>query len=500
MKFIVSNTFVHSTDQREVVILQYNNWDDFTYKTMFMAKYCDKNGNIHNIGNVKIGFVNMTGGKTIDYLPDEFQELPEDFFSLGQDEAYYENLSKFTDAKRREILKNLHDMAYNPALFAANEDDIVTRISLLRDISKFKVKYQFHRMSHGGARLTKYDFTYSKEQGDEGLCLNNPLSFKVSPDSNPPTNIHVLIGRNGTGKTTLLKNMVSAIRSVDNKYGKFKYENNFKSRFANVLCVAFSPFDDFSSLDGLSSSIPYSYIGLNKYSDNLLNNIDELFLEAFNNCMTNDRKRRLWHDSVTILKSDPTFAEHRLEAFVEASLEEDGYVIIDNGGVKSEFSKLSSGHKVVLLIITNCVDKIEEKSIVFMDEPENHLHPPLLSALIRALSNLLIDRNGVAIISTHSPIVLQEVPKSCVWTLRRSNNSLIPERLEMETFGAGIAQLSNEVFGFEVTNSGFHKILSDAVASGKDYDSIIEMFDDQLGDEARLHIRTLIALREDDKL
>ncbi len=137
-----------------------------------------------------------------------------------------------------------------------------------------------------------------------------------------------------------------------------------------------------------------------------------------------------------------------------------------------------------------------------MDEPENHLHPPLLAALIRALSNLLIDRNGVAIISTHSPIVLQEVPKSCVWTLRRINNQLIPERLDMETFGAGIGQLSNEVFGFEVTNSGFHKMLSDAVSSGKDYAKIIEMFNDQLGDEARLHLRTLLALKnnEEDKI
>lgn len=48
---------------------------------------------------------------------------------------------------------------------------------------------------------------------------------------------------------------------------------------------------------------------------------------------------------------------------------------------------------------------------MLIDEPEGHLHPPLLSAFVRALSELLVNRNGVAIIATHSPVVLQEVPR-----------------------------------------------------------------------------------------
>lgn len=59
------------------------------------------------------------------------------------------------------------------------------------------------------------------------------------------------------------------------------------------------------------------------------------------------------------------------------------------------------------------------KTLVLIDEPESHLHPPLLSAFIRALSDLLLDRNGLSIIATHSPVVLQEVPKRCVWKINR---------------------------------------------------------------------------------
>ena len=35
----------------------------------------------------------------------------------------------------------------------------------------------------------------------------------------------------------------------------------------------------------------------------------------------------------------------------------------------------------------------------------------------------------------------------------------ISERLEIETFGENVGLLTQEVFGLEVTNSGFHKIL-----------------------------------------
>ena len=71
-------------------------------------------------------------------------------------------------------------------------------------------------------------------------------------------------------------------------------------------------------------------------------------------------------------------------------------------------------------ILSGLINISALRTLVLLDEPEAHLHPPLLSAFTRALSDLLIYRNGVAIIATHSPVVLQEVPKSCVWKLRRS--------------------------------------------------------------------------------
>ena len=109
------------------------------------------------------------------------------------------------------------------------------------------------------------------------------------------------------------------------------------------------------------------------------------------------------------------------------------------------FGNLSSGHKIVLLTITRLVETVEERTLVLLDEPEAHLHPPLLSAFVRALSDLLVNRNGVAIIATHSPVVLQEVPASCAWKIRRTGQAFPAERPDIETFGENVGVLTREV-------------------------------------------------------
>ena len=136
--------------------------------------------------------------------------------------------------------------------------------------------------------------------------------------------------------------------------------------------------------------------------------------------------------------------------------------------------------------------------MVLIDEPEAHLHPPLLSAFTRTLSDLLIDTNSVAIIATHSPVVLQEVPKSCVWKLRRIGAEAKVERLSIESFGENVGTLTNEIFGLEVTESGYYKILTASVKENSSFRSVIRKFDGQLGMEAQAVVRSLIAINNPD--
>ena len=149
-----------------------------------------------------------------------------------------------------------------------------------------------------------------------------------------------------------------------------------------------------------------------------------------------------------------------------------------------------------LLIMTQLVATVEEKTLVLLDEPESHLHPPLLSAFIRALSNLLDNRNGVAIIATHSPVVLQEIPKSCVWKIERTGAITDSFRPKIETFGENVGTLTSEIFGLEVEKSGFHNLLTESVKRGGTYEDILKSYDNQLGREGRLLLKILIHLRD----
>ena len=110
----------------------------------------------------------------------------------------------------------------------------------------------------------------------------------------------------------------------------------------------------------------------------------------------------------------------------------------------------------------------------------------------------MVYRNGVAIIATHSPVILQEVPRSCVWKLRRIGSKSIAERPEIETFGENVGILTREVFGLEVTQSGFHKLIQVAVEKGNNFNDTMGMFDKELGAEARAILRALIIIRDSE--
>ena len=239
--------------------------------------------------------------------------------------------------------------------------------------------------------------------------------------------------------------------------------------------------------------MPFTYIGLT--SDNLYETLKNNFVKSLTNCQKSERKLELLEQALNILETDPIFERSNIKSLLEQ--QSDSTCDNNKNDVENAFKRLSSGHQVIMLTLVQLIDCITERSLVILDEPENHLHPPLLAAFIRALSELLIDRNGVALIATHSPVILQEVPKSCVWKINRNGYEVKAERLEIESFGATIGALTREVFGLEVRQSGFHKMLIDEVKKGLDYNSIIEKFKYELGDEARLLLRTLIILRDE---
>lgn len=492
------------------VYLIADNWNDwFRFKTLYDVTYVAEDGRRIEIGQVKVGQFNMAADQQRPDLPSVFDQLNDRFFSLGQDEVYYETLNALPPKLRETYLRALHDVAWDQDLFERTRDEEVMGVSLLRYLSPATVQGQFRRLARGEARLSRYAFSYTSPGVESPDNPPLALSFNVEPDSQPPMNVHVLIGRNGVGKTHLLNRMTRAL--VDEKAhpaetGSFQTEvlDNSGQLFAGVVSVSFSAFDSFAPLPDRKNrahGTAYTYVGL-KHSpppdgttprQGPKSDVDlaQEFAESVAACLKGSRLIR-WRRALEALEADPIFADADISELADEEL--------PDSEMESEavalFKELSSGHKIVLLMITRLVESVEERTLVLLDEPEAHLHPPLLSAFVRALSDLLTNRNGVALIATHSPVVLQEVPMGCVWKLRRSGRSLVADRPEMETFGENVGILTREVFGLEVTRSGFHRLIANSVRNATSYEEVLDSFGDRLGGEARGMVRALFAAQE----
>jgi hypothetical protein len=488
-----------------------DNWDDwFEFTTMFTLVVIDEHGVRHDPGSVKFGEFGMKEGQRRPAVPEEpFDDLGSAFFSVGQDEDYYATLNKLTEELRGRITSGLRDLAADLPLLDRALNERVTQLSLLRSVKEETIRGRFHRLVRGDADLSTFDFEYAFPAPVPGLVL----AFKVQPNSHPPTNIHVLIGRNGVGKTRCLYAMTRALvhrdaAAVD--VGAFMAPDPFSTddSFSSLVSVSFSAFDPFEPLWESASTphaIPYSYVGLRRppprqkqlTEDELrkerppktYRDLTAEFGGALRKCRMGPKRLR-WLNALETLDADPLFREASLSSVFEEDDEDESV-----SHAEATFGDLSSGHKVVLLTITRLVESVDERTLVLLDEPEAHLHPPLLSAFIRTLSNLLVQRNGVAIIATHSPVVLQEVPRTCVWMLRRSGRELNADRPSIETFGENVGILTSEVFGLEVTDSGFHKMIEQAVEGAESYESVLERFGSQLGAEGRAIARALVATR-----
>jgi len=504
----------------DTLVLTLRNWNDwYQYRTTFYVTYIDAEGARHDLGTTKIAkidhtYVNAEGGETP--LPRSFSELDgKRYVSVGQTAYYYESMrEQFGPAVSRDILRRLSDMAESPERLDSFAESGVVRESLMREVPAATIRNKFRRIVETGEATAAYAFTFTQEASDP-LLPSIELDFEVRPNSLPPTNVHALIGRNGSGKTTLLASIARTLlgeplsRPGD---GQLLTEDGNSLDVANLVYVSFSAFDEIHLPvlnKQLQWNIPYSYVGLRHIARQKAEplgrevpedlearkatlrpaDLREAFAESAHKLLEKGL-RKTWKSALATLESDPNFAEENISRLARSSM--------DAGNIRAEaraiWEPLSTGHKIVLLTITRLVETVTERTLVLMDEPEGHLHPPLLSALVRALSSLLMAQNGVAIVATHSPVVLQEVPRRCAYKVGKGQK---PMRPAIETFGEGVGILTSEVFSLEVVDAGYHRLLVDSMLELGSYEAVLEKFGHELGFEARALLRALSPVRAD---
>lgn len=123
-----------------------DNWDDYHFKTTFDLLYVDAGGEVREVGSVKIGRFGMTAPSTTS-VPDGFAALDGAFFSLGQDNTYYERLRELGADVQRTVLRALNDVAFDLDLFSRARNESVMGTSLLRAVSADTVVRRFRGMA-----------------------------------------------------------------------------------------------------------------------------------------------------------------------------------------------------------------------------------------------------------------------------------------------------------------------------------------------------------------
>ncbi len=367
MRFRLVGNYLEMTEPGGYLVA--DNWDDwFEYEiTYWLYIKEDSNSAPKCVERVKIAKRNQVERCT--KIPKCFEELGEDYVSVGFQEEYYEELNKGTH--REEILSALRDMAFDLNIYEQVKDDNVTRIALMREYTEMRLKRQIHRMAEGGARLTNYSFTYILHSVNPNTNKRDTMYFEVVPEKKPAQNIHVLVGKNGVGKTTIIKKMIFALEK-ENKDGVGEVVN---ADFANIVYISFSAFDDPIFEDGLAKplKIPYKFVGLINSNKTVKNTrrLTEEFVDSSFGFYYEASKMRLWKETMRILESDSLFLEKEIAAWVS---EEKRYQWSNNGKNKmpkevlkekhkeevfDKFLKLSSGHKIILLTLANLIDLVE---------------------------------------------------------------------------------------------------------------------------------------------
>jgi predicted ATPase len=483
-----------------VVYLTPDSWNDYGYVTSFHIKLWvirDKSKYV-DLGTVKILQHGQDGGSP--ELPKRFAELPEDYCSLGQSFAYYEMLHAMGESVWRPLLHGLRDVVLDPVLHGAFKDEKGFKNSLLRSSSAERALEDapvlFVEATKKVEKIgTKLELTFRTSLG--GSAISVPLTFDGK--SEIPERWSVVIGYNGSGKTRLLANIGMAASSEKSLAAKpqFGYFEDSGYSFGCIIALSYSAFDTFelprtsAQEDEQKLRRGYFYCGLRKRGTTksmALKSIDELnteFLTALERAKARSLRPR-FAKAIKILLEEPSLSQYRV---MNLLLNE------DEEKCKEFFERLSTGHKLVLHVITQLIAYLQPRSLVVFDEPESHLHPSLLAAVLKAVRYLLDDTDSFCILATHSPVVIQETPRKHVIVLRRNGLQSIVEQLERETFGENVGVLTSDVFNLAASETDFHYVLT-RLAKTHGIKSIEQKFGGPLGLQARSFLRSL---REDEE-
>ena len=149
----------------------------------------------------------------------------------------------------------------------------------------------------------------------------------------------------------------------------------------------------------------------------------------------------------------------------------------------------SLGQLTFLRFVLTALANAGPASVFLVDEPENFLHPNLISRFMRVLNRVLENTQSIAILATHSPFVVREVQSVQVHVIREDDGRPTISKPLMQTLGANVASISNQVFGDDLPEHLYEEILSRTETKDRSFEEILDRYAGELSTEALMLLR-----------
>lgn len=436
-------------------------------------------------------------------------------FSIGN-EKYYEFLSKeLTFEVKCQWLNLVNDVAFNIELLDEMKFGLPAGSveSFLRGIDEDYIRNNLISLA------TQENYTFPSNKVSLELLNDEKENSSVFLDStqfpNLPCNTYAIIGKNGSGKTRLLNNLVSNYLSKSN-IGYY-----FDEQVKSLLFISFSPFDfrensiyeerngfrflGIPEITTRTSSIlmdrllpkmysKYTY-DVKKLYENIVKEYDPTYqspsfldlkkdiskknelMNRYYNLYEDEHIyfRSINNDNILLLELQNIIFEYfnpikdyernllfsiLLDYFPVEEFAHTLLNIIDDCMITQynlmKLIKLSSGQKILSISLLGLIMFSSNESVILIDEPETFLHPPMVKQYIQSINKISKEKNIICILTTHSPIVIQELPNTCVYSIKKGE--LI--QFQTKTYGEDFASLYNTVYGLESSLNGYSNIVS----------------------------------------
>lgn len=531
--------------------LELSNWNDYWYYTSYSlhaSSLVTKDGKAKLIGHLRILKDEQPTGIQEMLKPGSIEALGSDYCSMASSLDYYERIAQLTAEYRDRILFALRDCIINPDIREEFDGQPGFHSALMRDLRSDDEIFELAPLLI--SRNLEQWMNMGLEFQFKIPGLDIPIRFDFdapeygqgygSRKQHLPNRIAVMIGRNGSGKSTLLSRIARVAFSstpdrADESLMQVGEIEPAGLGFPRIIFLSYSAFDAFA-LPGIYKKEKetillemekglgrYVFCGIRDVVAELKDTVTSLATDGDGKLFARD----ILEDRIkqTKLKSHSAMADEFLRNLsiinqievdywfdkVLGILAEEksmrdilpkGWEDLSNRKLKKIYEEMSTGHKFILHAITSIMAYAAPRSLILFDEPETHLHPPSLAVAMKAIRFILKKRNCFMIVSTHSPVVLQETLKQHVHVVQREGELMSVSQPELETFGENIGALTQMAFGLATGFTDYHVTLDHIIRTLRDdnqeidptllLDGIEELFEDGLSLQARSYVLSKI--------